>query len=269
MTTRHTISHADELYSGNAYLDGYSPDGRRGVLRSHLHYHKYGPLAAADDDCIVSSWTGATTASNCNGTQNWLAIATGAFASSATPTVITIYSASYGYAGRNIVYKASADESGKTIVVTGRDIYGNTMVERITGPNASTSSGVKCFAYVDKITSSTAHASTVSIGIGNTIGLPFALATELDLVGLSMDGYFSPSESWGPTAYTINLGLGASASFSATVVSTSSQGDRDVLGSINMIKNLPDGTKVYGVLMNVDASTKAKAFGLAQCTAAT
>ena len=37
MTTRHTITHANEVYIGQAYKDGYSPDGRRGVLMTHLN----------------------------------------------------------------------------------------------------------------------------------------------------------------------------------------------------------------------------------------
>jgi len=53
MTTRHTLSHADELYAGNAYLDGDSPDGRRGVLMPHLYVREYGAIDTADDDGIL------------------------------------------------------------------------------------------------------------------------------------------------------------------------------------------------------------------------
>ncbi len=61
MTTRHTISHADELYSGGAFKDGYSPDGRRGIKMTHLYAHEFlstaaVPAVAGDHDGIFSSF---------------------------------------------------------------------------------------------------------------------------------------------------------------------------------------------------------------------
>lgn len=270
MTTRHTITHADEIYRGNAFEDGYSPDGRRGVEMSHLKYTKMGALAAADEDFFLSSWVLGSSATSAG--VNWVNLATGVGASSATPTVWTIYVASQGLAARNITITSSGNDSTKTFRVTGRDIYGNTMVESITGGNDAVASGVKAFAYVDNFTCTAVTVSTISVGIGNTIGLPFALATVSDFLGLNIDGYWGSTASVGGVSnYTMNVGLGASVAFSATVPATSSVGDRDVRGTLNLISGArtPDGTRVFGVMQNVDASSRAKAFGLPQATTLT
>ena len=270
MPTRHTVSHVDELYRGNAFEAGYSSDGRRGIEMSNLKYTKLGALAAADEDFFLSSWV--LGSSDTSADMNWVPLATGAGASSASPTVWTIAVASQGIAGRNITITSSGNDSGLKFNITGRDIYNNTMVESITGGNDAVASGVKAFAYVDTFTCTEVTVSMISVGIGNKVGLPFALATVADFVGLNIDGYLmSTASAGGASNYTFSNGLGASASFSATVPATSSNGDPDVRGSLTMISGAatPDGTRVFSVLQNVDASTRAKAFGLPQATALT
>jgi len=264
MVSRHTITHADELYAGDAYEEGYSPDGRRGVEVSHLKYTKLGAPLAADEDMFLNSWALGSSASSVG--LNWVPEADGAGATSASPTVWTIYAASNGLAPRNITITSSGDDSDMKFNVTGRDIYGNTMVESITGGNDAVASGVRAFAYVDNFTATEVTGSVISVGIGNTVGLPFALATVNDFVLLNIDGYSQSSQAGGATSYALNIGLGASVAFATEA--TSSNGDRDVRGTVNLLADpyLPNGTRVFGVLQLVDHSTRPKAFGVPQAT---
>ncbi len=86
MVSRHTITHADELYAGNAFKAGYSPDGRRGIKMTHLYAHEFlstagVPALLGDVDGIFSSYATPTllspTALGAEGV-NFLSLASGA-----------------------------------------------------------------------------------------------------------------------------------------------------------------------------------------------
>ena len=72
------------------------------------------------------------------------------------------------------VYGGS-DESGKTFLFTGKDEYGQTMSELVTGPNNTTVYGAKAFWTVTSVYASAATAGAVEIGFGDKFGLPFKL----------------------------------------------------------------------------------------------
>lgn len=82
---------------------------------------------------------------------------------------------------RNIAIYSAADHSGSTLLVSGYDQYGQAMSELITGPNATTVQGAKCFKSVTSIFSSGAIASACVVGLGTWIGLPYRL-TDLGYV---------------------------------------------------------------------------------------
>ncbi len=259
MTTRHTISHADELYSGNAYLAGYSPDGRRGIKMTHLYAHEFlstaaVPPIAGDDDGIFSSFVGSKW--NTTGEGNNISLATGALVSAGS-TVINFD------VPRNITWQACNAATAVFMKILGLDQYGEAMAETIRGRAADTwTSGKRAFKSINKIYTTAAHASmksvsNISMGTGNRLGLPFHLQTKSQLLGVSIDGHWASGATGGYRAV-----IGASA---ATTITTSA-GAPDVRGAIVMVSPAPDGAKRISALMEVDHTTQRKAFGPPQAT---
>jgi hypothetical protein len=76
---------------------------------------------------------------------------------------------------RNVTITAAGNESGFTFTVTGKDGYGNTQVETITGPNATTAAGKKAFKTVTSIAVS-GNSGAISVGHGDVLGLPVYLS---------------------------------------------------------------------------------------------
>jgi len=76
---------------------------------------------------------------------------------------------------RNVIITSAGDDSAKTFTVTGTDEYGVTVKETITGANADVASGKKAFKTVTAVAISANSASTVTIGTGDVLGLPFFL----------------------------------------------------------------------------------------------
>jgi hypothetical protein len=73
---------------------------------------------------------------------------------------------------RNVIIYSDADESNRTFVIHGEDIYLRPMVENIKGPVAGKTNGKKSFAKITKIAVDGACNGTVNIGTGNRFGLP-------------------------------------------------------------------------------------------------
>lgn len=134
----HNISYADTLLAGAVYYDAYHKNslaGRKGLPMDLPIYVNFGAITAADRDGLVSSVDPANNAtltlrSTVTGMTN-----TGGVVTLDTPRNVTLYSA--------------ADQSTKTITVTGTDEYGKAMVETITGPDGTSATkiaqGVKAF----------------------------------------------------------------------------------------------------------------------------
>lgn len=145
MTTRHTISHADELYRGNASFEGYTPDGRRGVLLSHVYFYDLGAAAAADADGHVTS----------------------SAITSASP--VTSFGGALGGTNdvpRNIV----AAWTGTAIMtVTGTDEYGQAMSE--VSASGTSFASTKAFKTVTSVAVS-ANVTGATVGTGDVFGLP-------------------------------------------------------------------------------------------------
>lgn len=120
---------------------------------------------------------------------------------------------------RNIAIYSAANHSGSTLLVSGYDQYGQPMSELITGPNATTVQGAKCFKSVTSIFSSGAIASACVVGLGTWIGLPYRL-TDLGYVMSVM---------YNATAITIS----GTAVTVADVTSPATTTTTDVRGKIN------------------------------------
>lgn len=250
MTTRHTISHADELYRGNAFLAGYSPDGRRGTLMSNLHVKEYGAINSFDADGIVSSYV--CTGAYSNMLTNTASVCKGALVSSALASTITFD------VPRNVIVTASIAEA-KNIYIYGQDEYGNDMVETITVSGSAVTSGKKAFKVITRIQTTEAFASTISIGSGNRIGLPFYLPNKGAFLGVYADGILLATAG----SYTLVAGHATGS------VPSSSNGDADVRGTFLPATVVPDNSVLFSIMMVVDSTTKNRAFGQAQATAIT
>lgn len=131
---------------------------------------------------------------------------------------------------RNIIITSSGNDSGITFVVTGKDAYGNTVSETITGANAGVAAGKKAFASNIVITPSGNAAANLKIGWGNVLGLPVYLPNAVHILKELQDG--------------------ASATAGTTVAGDQSYPTAttgDVRGTY-VPNSAPDGTKAYGLL---------------------
>jgi len=261
MTTKHTISLADEIYKGKARNSGYNPTDksrRTGILMSHLHNHKFLTTAAAapeagDGNEIFSSYATPSLLSASGG--NWIPLATGTLAT-AGATVINFD------VPRNILIRTSAADA-VNVKVHGLDVYGKSMAETISTSGGAYASGQRCFKSISKMyaTAGLTAANVTSIGIGNRLGVPFHLQTTDQVVQVNVDGKCNTSGATG--AYTIFAGAS-----SATTITTSN-GDADVRGSILFATPAPNGTRRLTALLEVDASSDRKGFGPPQVSSCT
>ena len=258
MTTRHTISHADELYSGNAFKAGYSPDGRRGIKMTHLYLHRF--LSTAGAAPIASDPNGIFDAVEAAGWSvsggNWLSLATGALVSAGS-TIISFD------VPRNIV-ATTCQATSIILKIEGLDQYGEPMAEAITVSGGGTyNSGRKCFKSIHKIWATKAFVSGLTVGTGARLGLPFHLAAADKIAVISKDGRALVSAA-ATLAYTIHIGA------SSATTMTSSGKQPDARGDILFASPwAPDGTIKFSALMEVDHTTDRKAFGPPQASSCT
>lgn len=147
MTTRHTISRADTLFSGSAYYPRYS--SKPGLPVTPLYVHNFGAPATADADGISVSATITSPAAAVIGG----ALAAGGVATFDVP--------------RNVV---GAWTNTATVTIVGTDQYGSIMTE--TSASGTSHAGTKAFKTVTSVTpSATITGST--FGSGDVLGLPF------------------------------------------------------------------------------------------------
>lgn len=175
MGSRHTITRADNVFAGNAYYA--RANSERGLPVDFPIYYSFGAITGIDRDGLVQSVNPAdgatfTLRSTVTGMTN-----TGGVVTLDTPRNVTLYS-------------ASTDESAKSILVTGTDLYGAAMTEAITGPDASTATklaqGKKAFKTISSIVA-TGNFGTVEIGFGSIIGSPYRI-TDKNQVLVRADG---------------------------------------------------------------------------------
>lgn len=149
MTSRHTISRANQLYAYGAYFPPYN--AVPGILLSLLTYYKMPSApatAAANNICTSQASSGGTNALAINGS-----LATSGVATPDLP--------------RNVV---AAWTTTAVCTVTGTDFYGQTQTEASASGTSFT--GNKAFATITAVTFSVA-VTAATVGTGVKFGLPF------------------------------------------------------------------------------------------------
>lgn len=163
MATRHTISHADTLYHGNVYHGGYSADGRRGVELSHLTFVDLGSPDTADVDAVLNGVTVETD-------------------ETLTYTVGDMTTATFDVPRNVQLVSTDGTQADNVVTITGADDYGDVMVEAITANGTTTVQGKKAFKTLTSIAvAAGTEATTLDLGFGNVLGLPFNLSSKIYL----------------------------------------------------------------------------------------
>lgn len=157
---RHTISHAGNLYWGNAVWDG-----QRGLPMSPLMKVDLGVPNAASTTAIV----------------NAQAVA----AAGAVTLAGTNPGANYGRV-LNVV-SSNAGDTSQVVTITGKDYRNQTMVENITLNGTTTVVGVKAFASITSVVVSAAMAGNLSVGTTTKLGLPFRIAGKTSVLASYVD----------------------------------------------------------------------------------
>lgn len=150
---------------------------------------------------------------------------------------------------------ATTNDSGLTFVITGKDVYGQTMTQSIAGPNNNTVSTTKCFKSVSSITYSGGAIATngVSAGYGDTIGCPIAIRAK----------EYVAQANYNATAVALSAVTAAVATSPATATTG------DVRGSV-ALPSAADGTKRLVMTLAVPAiacgptATRVGAYGVTQ-----
>lgn len=80
---------------------------------------------------------------------------------------------------RNLIVAGAVNVTAADFTAFGWDEYGMPMVETITGPvGANITEGVKAFKYLQAVYVSTGTVANVSVGLGNSFGLPYFIGNK-------------------------------------------------------------------------------------------
>lgn len=230
---RHTISHAEQLYRGDVFHPGYTPDGRRGVEMSHLYFYNPGAIEVLDLNGICTA-AGNSAVTAAAGFVLDGALVTGGVATMTTP--------------RTLVIDSSTTDTTQTATITGTDVYGEAMTEDIAFNGTTAVAGVKAFKTVTAIATDIDMVGNVDIGTQDGIGFPFVVSDLNNIIQITEDGITDASP-----AITVAV---------TTDPATATTGD--VRGTW-ALTTASDGTVVYGVLMALSSSeTKTGMFGVTQ-----
>lgn len=235
----HQLSHAYQLFQGNAeYSPGISIFGRDGFpftpyirWRFQARTDPFGaavaPQAKSSNAVMTAATMSVLGAITFNGS-----VVSGGVATFDVPRNITINTTGSGVPG--------------TIAFTGTDYYGATLIEKILGPNGSLSpgNGLKAFKTVTAGTLEGSMTYPISIGFGDTLGVPFCLEGAWDVLSVYINSTAS-------TTSTIT------AADTATATATTG----DVRGTI-LPSTACDGSRKYTVVFTCkDRDTKTNIYG--------
>lgn len=161
---RHTLTHADQLFVGNAYKPKMH-NGQRGIPFSPVMRVDLGAPTAAANTTIVNAQAvpGA-------GTVTQAATATGA---------------TYGRALRYV--SSGAGDTTQTITARGIDSAGEAVTETATLNGTSAVLGKKAFVSVSSVTASAALAGNLSVGTLDVLGLPYRCNGKYDIFAVYAD----------------------------------------------------------------------------------
>lgn len=244
----HTISHADELFFGAARQPNMVSK-RRGVPLHPIVQVDLGAPVTLDADGLIVAATSTELPNATTITYTPATAGTSPVDGANTTWVLD--------APRNITIAVTHGSSvvAMTIVVTGKDTYGQRMTESLaiaaTGMSQS-ATGLKAFKSVDSIaitSAGNATTNTMNLGWGDTLGLPYRLGGAYDILAKYVDGSLEA------------IGSGTQTAGDAAAA-TSSTGD--VRGTW-LPATATNGTRRFRIWMKIhDPSSDAGAFGVAQ-----
>jgi hypothetical protein len=151
---------------------------------------------------------------------------------------------------RTLVFTGGVSpQTAALMVITGKDDYLTTLTQAMTGPTGTgTAESLKTFRYVATVFASGNTTSTVSIAVGDKLGLPHCV-TSVDFVQLS----------WAGTKVTSSGGFSGAVT---TVPSTSALGD---VRGVYTLSSASDGVKRFTAFIAInDPNTMDGAYGQAQ-----
>lgn len=226
MATKHTISHADEIFIGNAAEPAYNDSNRtqRGIKMSHPFYVSLGTPALADADGVSAS-------ASVTGGAN--AVIGGALASGGAVTMDATY-------GRNVV---AAWTNTAVVTVYGTDWLGRSIVE--SSASGTSFTGNKAFKTVTRVVFS-ADVTSATVGSGAKLGIPFRISSK-NQIAVRMDG--------AADAATVVAAVDTSPATATT---------GDVRGTITTNTALNGSKEVSVFYFDLDHTSKEGAFGVAQ-----
>lgn len=168
---RHTLSHADLLFHGNAVKNGIF-GAKRGVPMN--------PLVQAD--------LGVPAALGANGVINATAVA-GAGAVTLNGALVAAGVATLGgtYGRAVSIVSSNAGDTTQTITIRGRDYAGDKVSATMALNGTTTVAGLKAFKFIDSVSSSAALAGNLSVGTTDKLGLPYRCAGRFDILSAYMD----------------------------------------------------------------------------------
>ena len=229
---RHTISHASDLYSGDAQYNAAN-SSKRGIPMSQLLKVSLGTPIVADPDGICASQAVAGAAD--------LTI-DGALASGGAVTLDV---------PRTLVVDADGAATA-VLTITGTDAYGEALVENITLNGTTAVVGLKAFKTITTVASSAATTGNVFVGTEDTLGLPYRVDagglvmawtdSTLDLTSSAVLGTFVPAVTTDP----------------ATAITG------DVRGTYNPVGTLDGSAEIQVLIQVASVATKNGAYGVDQ-----
>jgi hypothetical protein len=160
----HTISHAENLFSGDAYQAGANDSGRGLPIRLVIEdVIKATNIVAEDPNGYVAA-----------------AVTPGAGAVALNGALVT---AGVGVAdvARGVSVVSTTTDTTQTVTVTGKDQYDNILVENIALNGATPVDGLKAFKEVTGISLDIAMAGNLDVGTSNVIGLNYRLDDTEDI----------------------------------------------------------------------------------------
>lgn len=259
----HHLTHSTDLFYGPAY-DGAVFDelGKKGAPFTPIHKISLGTPLAADDNYLVDGATSTKLPATAS-TQTWTTADDGAspFDNADTPTVTTLSTADGSSVSvwpldvpRNLVCVVTHATAvvAMTIVITGYDRWGYKLKESFSitaGTTSKTAAGKKAFASVESIAITVAAdvtANTLKIGIGDVLGVPFAIGTKSDVLRVFFGGAMDDS-----------------VTVVAAVTTTASATTGDVRGTIDT-NSACDGASEIELWMAIDPTNAETLRGVAQ-----
>jgi hypothetical protein len=172
--SRHTITHADEIFLGAPQAGGAN-NAIRGVEVAPLHQQAILNAIAGDvDGLVTAAGSGATAAAGDVPIDGAFLNAVTGFGDISTARNIEIDS-------------TNAGDTTQVITITGRDIVGNPQVENIAANGLTAVRGLKAFSVVESISNSVVFAGNLTVGTSVTqanieLGLDAGLESLIDVV---------------------------------------------------------------------------------------